>query len=49
MLYGMPKRRLLELRTARVNRLLKEKQDLEALQKEQEREANRQQILNPTA
>lgn len=58
MLYGMPKKRLLELRDTRVERLMAEQKDMEKMQRdqeeaqeriqrEQERENARNQILAP--
>ena len=43
MIYGMPKKRLLELRDARVERLMNEQKDMEKMQKEQEAEQERMQ------
>ena len=43
MIYGMPKKRLLELRDARVERLIDEQKDMEKMQREQEVEQERMQ------
>ena len=42
MIYGMPKKRLLQLRDTRVERLMAEQKSLETMQKEQEAEQERQ-------
>ena len=42
MIYGMPKKRLLELRDIRVERLMNEQKSLENMQKQQEAEQERQ-------
>ena len=44
-LYELPKKRLLELRDARVERLLEEKRSLEQQQREQERQMIHDQIM----
>lgn len=44
-MYGMPKKRLLELRDARIKRLQEEQQMLEKQQEEAQREAVKQQIM----
>lgn len=47
LLYKMPYRRLLELRSARVNRLIEEKKENEKLSKERERNEIGKKILAP--
>lgn len=41
MIYGMPKKRLLQLRDTRVERLMEEQKSLEKMQKDQEAEQER--------
>ena len=42
MIYGMPKKRLLQLRDTRVERLMEEQKSLEKMQKQQEAEQEKQ-------
>ena len=46
-MWGMPKKMLLELRDARVKRLSEEQKSIEEQQKEAQRQALRDQIMQP--
>jgi len=46
-MWGMPKKVLLELRDARVKRLSEEQKSIEEQQKEAQRQALRDQIMQP--
>lgn len=46
-MYGMPKKRLFELRLARINRLISEQQELEKQRKADEQKQIRDNIMRP--
>jgi hypothetical protein len=48
MMYKISRKRLIELRDARIERLLREQKETEERMAQQEREALRDQIMNPT-
>lgn len=47
MMYGMSKKKLFELRLARVNRLIEEQKELEAQRKAEESKQIRENIMRP--
>ena len=47
-MYGMPRKRLLELRKARVQRLIQESESVKKQQEAMNREMIQQRIMNPT-
>ena len=46
-LYGLPKRRLMEIKKARLERLKQEERDLKKLEQQHERQTARNRILQP--
>ena len=46
-MYDIPKKRLLELRLVRAERLIKDQEEIENAQKEKQQKAVREQIMNP--